>query len=176
MSRVAKSPINIGNANVMLDGQLLVIKGKQGTLNYNCSELVKVSLAEKTLQVTPKDDSTEADALAGTTRANVANALIGVMEGFKKVLQLVGVGYRANVQANKVHLTLGFSHPVVYNVPEGITVNTPTPTEIVIQGFDKQLVGQVAAEIRRYRPPERYKGKGVRYAGEKIKLKETKKK
>lgn len=176
MSRVAKNPINIGDANVTLDGQRLVVKGKQGILNYSCNKLVKLSLEEKVLQVSPADDSTEADALAGTTRANVANALLGVMEGFKKVLQLVGVGYRANVQSNKIHLTLGFSHPVIYSIPEGITITTPTPTEIIIQGSDIQLVGQVAAEIRRYRPPEPYKGKGVRYAGERIKLKETKKK
>lgn len=176
MSRVAKNPINIGDASVTLEGQVLVVKGKQGVLNYTLNKLVKLNLEEKVLQVIPADDSNEADALAGTTRANVANVLIGVTEGFKKVLQLVGVGYRANVQGNKLHLTLGFSHPVVYNIPLGITVTTSTPTEIVIQGSDKQLVGQVAAEIRRYRPPEPYKGKGVRYANERIKLKETKKK
>lgn len=176
MSRVAKNPINIGDANVTLDGQLLVIKGKQGVLNYQFDKRVKLSLQEKVLQVEPVDDSNEADALAGTTRANLANALIGVAEGFKKVLQLVGVGYRANVQGKKINLTLGFSHPVVYDFPEGITITTPSQTEIVIQGSDKQLVGQVAAEIRRYRPPEPYKGKGVRYADERIKLKETKKK
>lgn len=176
MSRVAKSPINIGDANVTLDGQMLVIKGKQGVLNYQFDQRVKLTLQEKILQVEPLDGSTEADALAGTTRANVANAIIGVAEGFKKVLQLVGVGYRANVQGKKINLTLGFSHPVVYDIPEGITITTPTQTEIVIQGSDKQLVGQVAAEIRRYRPPEPYKGKGVRYADERIKLKETKKK
>ena len=176
MSRVAKNPINIGDANVMLDGQVLVVKGKQGVLNYTCNKLVKLSLEEKVLQVIPVDDSSEADALAGTTRANIANVLIGVTEGFKKILQLVGVGYRANVQGKKLHLTLGFSHPVIYDIPDGIMVTASTPTEIAIQGPDKQLVGQVAAEIRRYRPPEPYKGKGVRYADERIKLKETKKK
>ena len=133
-------------------------------------------MRDKALQVSPADDSTEADALAGTTRANLANAIVGVVQGFKKVLQLVGVGYRANVQGKKINLTLGFSHPVVYDIPEGISIATTTPTEIVIQGADRQLVGQVAAEIRRYRPPEPYKGKGVRYADERIKLKETKKK
>ncbi|WP_218814463.1 50S ribosomal protein L6 [Rickettsiella endosymbiont of Dermanyssus gallinae] len=176
MSRVAKSPINIGDTSVTLDGQVVVIKGKQGVLNCQFDPRVKVTLQDKILQVEPLDSSNEADALAGTTRANVANAIIGVGEGFKKVLQLVGVGYRANVQGQKINLTLGFSHPVVYDIPEGITVTTPTQTEIVIQGSDKQLVGQVAAEIRRYRPPEPYKGKGVRYADERIKLKETKKK
>ena len=176
MSRVAKNPINIGDANVTLDGQVIVIKGKQGLLSYQFNKLVKLTLQDKVIQVTPVDDSTEADALAGTTRANVANALHGVSEGFKKALQLVGVGYRANVQGQKINLTLGFSHPVVYDIPEGITITTPSQTEIVIQGSDKQLVGQVAAEIRRYRPPEPYKGKGVRYTTEKIKLKETKKK
>lgn len=176
MSRVAKSPINIGDTNVTLDGQMVVVKGKQGVLNYQFDKRVKLTLQDKILQVEPLDGSNEADALAGTTRANVANAIIGVDEGFKKVLQLVGVGYRANVQGQKINLTLGFSHPIVHDIPEGITITMPTQTEIVIQGSDKQLVGQVAAEIRRYRPPEPYKGKGVRYADERIKLKETKKK
>jgi large subunit ribosomal protein L6 len=177
MSRVAKSPINVGDANVTLDGHMLVIKGKQGLLNYQVDKRVKLNLQEKILQIElPDDDESGSGALSGTTRANIANALIGVTEGFKKVLQLVGVGYRANVQGKKINLTLGFSHPVVYDIPEGITITTPSQTEIVIQGSDKQLVGQVAADIRRYRPPEPYKGKGVRYADERIKLKETKKK
>ncbi|MES2998723.1 MAG: 50S ribosomal protein L6 [Pseudomonadota bacterium] len=176
MSRVAKNPINIGDASVTLEGQILIIKGSKGVLNYAFDRRVTLNIQDKVLQVIPGDDSTEADALAGTTRANVANALTGVLEGFKKTLQLVGVGYRANVQGKKIHLTLGFSHPVIYDIPEEITISTPNPTEIVVQGVDKQLVGQVAAEIRRYRPPEPYKGKGVRYLDERIKLKETKKK
>lgn len=176
MSRVAKNPINIGAANITLNGQDLIIKGNKGTLSYKVDPRVKLDLQDKVLQVTPVDNSNEADALAGTTRANLANALMGVLEGFKKALQLVGVGYRANLQGKKLHLTLGYSHPIIYEIPEGITINTPSPTEIVIQGSDKQLVGQVSADIRDYRPPELYKGKGVRYADERIKLKETKKK
>jgi large subunit ribosomal protein L6 len=176
MSRIAKNPINIGNANLTLDGQNLVVKGTYGVLNYRFSEKVKLNLHEKFLHVSPADDSSEANALAGTTRANLANAVSGVTEGFKKILHLIGVGYRAQVQAKKINLTLGYSHPVVHDIPEGITISTPSPTEIVIQGADKQMVGQVSAEIRRYRPPEPYKGKGIRYANEKIKLKETKKK
>lgn len=176
MSRVAKNPINFGDVQVTLDGQTLVVKGSKSVLNLKMPKQVNIEIKDKNLQVSPKDDSIMADALAGTTRANIANAVVGVVTGFKKVLQLVGVGYRANVQGNKINLTLGFSHPRDYEIPEGITITTPTPTEIVIQGFDKQLVGQVAAEIRQYRPPESYKGKGVRYAKERIKLKETKKK
>jgi large subunit ribosomal protein L6 len=176
MSRVAKNPINFGDVQVTLDGQILVVKGSKSVLNLKLPKQVNIEIKDKSLQVSPIDESTMADALAGTTRANIANAVEGVVTGFKKVLQLVGVGYRANVQGKKINLTLGFSHPRDYEIPDGITITTPTPTEIVIQGFNKQLVGQVAAEIRQYRPPEAYKGKGVRYANERIKLKETKKK
>jgi large subunit ribosomal protein L6 len=176
MSRVAKNPINFGDVQVTLDGQILVVKGSKSVLNLKLPKQVNIEIKDKSLQVSPIDESKMADALAGTTRANIANAVEGVVTGFKKVLQLVGVGYRANVQGKKINLTLGFSHPRDYEIPDGITITTPTPTEIVIQGFNKQLVGQVAAEIRQYRPPEAYKGKGVRYANERIKLKETKKK
>ncbi|WP_342227268.1 50S ribosomal protein L6 [Rickettsiella endosymbiont of Rhagonycha lignosa] len=176
MSRVAKNPINFGDVQVTLDGETLVVKGSKSVLNLKLPKQVNIEIKDKSLQVSPIDESTIADALAGTTRANIANAVEGVVTGFKKVLQLVGVGYRANVQGKKINLTLGFSHPRDYEIPDGITITTPTPTEIVIQGFNKQLVGQVAAEIRQYRPPEAYKGKGVRYANERIKLKETKKK
>ncbi|HEY2567587.1 MAG TPA: 50S ribosomal protein L6 [Candidatus Aquirickettsiella sp.] len=176
MSRVAKNPINFGDVQVTLDGETLVVKGSKSVLNLKLSKQVNIEIKGKSLQVSPIDESTIADALAGTTRANIANAVEGVVTGFKKVLQLVGVGYRASVQGKKINLTLGFSHPRDYEIPDGITITTPTPTEIVIQGFNKQLVGQVAAEIRQYRPPEAYKGKGVRYANERIKLKETKKK
>lgn len=176
MSRVAKNPISFGDAQITLDGETLVIKGGKGILNFKLTKRVNIEMRDNALQVSPADDSTEADALAGTMRANLANAIVGVVQGFKKVLQLVGVGYRANVQGKKINLTLGYSHPVIYDIPEGISIETTTPTEIVIQGADRQLVGQVAAEIRRYRPPEPYKGKGVRYADERIKLKETKKK
>lgn len=176
MSRVAKNPINFGDVQVTLDGETLVVKGSKSVLSLKLPKQVNIEIKDKSLQVSPIDESTIADALAGTTRANIANAVEGVVTGFKKVLQLVGVGYRANVQGKKINLTLGFSHPRDYEIPDGITITTPTPTEIVIQGFNKQLVGQVAAEIRQYRPPEAYKGKGVRYANERIKLKETKKK
>lgn len=176
MSRVAKNPIHLGTAEVSIDGRLLSVKGKKGVLSLQFDERVKFDLQDKVLQVMPADESREADALAGTTRANVANAVTGVVEGFKKTLQLIGVGYRALVQGKKLNLTLGFSHPVVYDIPEGISITAPSATEIVIEGSDKRLVGQVAAEIRRYRPPEPYKGKGVRYSDEVIKLKETKKK
>jgi large subunit ribosomal protein L6 len=176
MSRVAKNPISFGDAQVTLDGETLIVKGSKGVLNLKLAKQVNIEIKDKSLQVSPIDESTMADALAGTTRANIANAVEGVVKGFKETLQLIGVGYRANVQGEKVNLTLGFSHPKDYKIPEGITITTPIPTEIVIQGFDKQLVGQVAAEIRQIRPPESYKGKGVRYANERIKLKETKKK
>ncbi|WP_010598430.1 50S ribosomal protein L6 [Rickettsiella massiliensis] len=176
MSRVAKNPIHLGPAEISIDGQMLSVTGKKGVLNLKFDPRVKLELADKVLQVMPADESREADALAGTTRANVANAVTGVVEGFKKTLQLIGVGYRALVQGKKLNLTLGFSHPVVYDIPEGITITAPSATEIVVEGSDKRLVGQVAAEIRRYRPPEPYKGKGVRYSDEVIKLKETKKK
>lgn len=176
MSRVAKNPIHLGSADVSIDGQMLSVTGKKGVLNLKFDPRVKLELEDKVLQVMPADESREADALAGTTRANVANAVTGVVDGFKKTLQLIGVGYRALVQGKKLNLTLGFSHPVVYDIPEGITITAPSATEIVIEGSDKRLVGQVAAEIRRYRPPELYKGKGVRYSDEVIKLKETKKK
>jgi large subunit ribosomal protein L6 len=176
MSRVAKNPIPLGTADVSIDGQMLSVKGKKGVLNLKFDQRVKLELQDKVLQVMPADESREADALAGTTRANVANAVTGVVEGFQKKLLLIGVGYRALVQGNKLNLTLGFSHPVVYDIPEGISITAPSATEIVVEGSDKRLVGQVAAEIRRYRPPELYKGKGIRYSDEVIKLKETKKK
>ncbi len=131
---------------------------------------------ENTLTVSPRSGSRFATAIAGTTRSLLANMVQGVTDGFERKLELVGVGYRAQAQGNKLNLTLGFSHPVVYEVPEGITVETPSQTEIVVKGIDKQKVGQVAAEIRRFRPPEPYKGKGVRYADERVQLKEAKKK
>ena len=176
MSRVAKNPISFGDAEITLDGDTLVIKGSKGVLNFKLAKRVNIEMRDKALQVSPADDSTEAEAVAGTTRANLANAIVGVVQGFKKVLQLVGVGYRANVQGKKINLTLGFSHPVVHEMPKGVKCETPTQTEILIKGIDRQQVGQVAAEIRAYRSPEPYKGKGVRYADERVVIKETKKK
>lgn len=137
---------------------------------------VELKHDEAALHVTPRSQSRFANAIAGTTRALVKNMVTGVSEGFERKLELVGVGYRAQAQGKKVNLSLGFSHPVVYSVPDGITVETPSQNEILVKGIDRQLVGQVAAELRRYRPPEPYKGKGVRYAGERIVLKEAKKK
>jgi large subunit ribosomal protein L6 len=137
---------------------------------------VELAAEAGSLQVSPRSGSRFSTAIAGTMRALLANMAQGVSEGFEKKLELVGVGYRAQAQGNTLNLTLGFSHPVVFEVPEGVTVTTPSQTEIVISGADKQVVGQVAAEIRRYRPPEPYKGKGVRYADERVVLKEAKKK
>lgn len=172
-----KRPISIGAAEVTLGDETLLVKGKKGELNLNfVKKLVDVQLQKDVIIVKPTGTSTQAKKIAGTLHANLSNAIKGVNQGFEEKLQLVGVGYRANVQGNKINLILGFSHPRDYEIPKGITITTPTPTEIVIQGFNIQLVGQVAAEIRKYRPPESYKGKGVRYANERIKLKETKKK
>ena len=137
---------------------------------------VEVKQEDGSLTVSPRSGSRFATAISGTTRSLLANMVQGVNEGFEKKLQLVGVGYRAQAQGNKLNLTLGFSHPVVYDVPEGISIETPSQTEVVVKGTDKQKVGQVAAEIRRYRPPEPYKGKGVRYSDERVVIKEAKKK
>ncbi len=177
MSRIAKNPVAIpkGVEATIAQGQVS-IKGPLGSLSRPLVESVLVEkdgdhLVFKTVQGKP-----EANAMSGTMRALVANMVTGVTKGFEKKLSLVGVGYRAQAQGDKVNLTLGFSHPVVHQVPKGLKVETPTQTEILVKGMDKQLVGQVAAELRAYRPPEPYKGKGVRYANERVVLKETKKK
>lgn len=172
-----KRPISIGDAQVTLGEQALIVKGKKGELNINLlKKFVDVQIQGDMIKVKPVDLSTDATKLTGTLHANLANAIKGVNQGFEKKLILVGVGYRASVQGKKINLILGFSEPRNYEIPDGITITTPTPTEIVVQGYNKQLVGQVASDIRKYRPPEAYKGKGVRYADERIKLKETKKK
>lgn len=172
-----KRSIPIGDAQVTLGEKTLTVKGKKGELNISLlTKLVDVQLQDNMIKVKPLGLSTDAAKLTGTLHANLTNAITGVNQGFEKKLTLVGVGYRANVQGKKINLILGFSEPRNYEIPDGITITTPTPTEIVVQGFDKQLVGQVASDIRKYRPPESYKGKGVRYADERIKLKETKKK
>ncbi len=177
MSRIAKNPIELpSGVEINVSGQSVTIKGTKGTLGHNIHSSVKMMQDDKILTFAPKDGSKVANALAGTTRALIGNMVTGVSQGFEKKLQLVGVGYRAQAQGNKLNLTLGFSHPVEYTVPEGITVETPVQTEIVIRGVDKQVVGQVAAEIRSYRPPEPYKGKGVKYADEVVVRKEAKKK
>lgn len=176
MSRVAKYPVKIpAGVEVTIKGQEITLKGAKGQQQYNVHNLVKVSQNDDGISFKPANDSKAANALAGTSRANVNNAVIGVSQGFEKKLMLVGVGYRAQAQGNKLNLSLGYSHPILYLVPEGIAIETPSATEVVVKGSDKQKVGQVAAEIRKMRPPEPYKGKGVRYADEVIHLKETKK-
>ena len=177
MSRIANAPISLPNGvEVTLNGQLVKVKGSKGELEWNVHELVSVAQEDATLKVTTNEESKQAVALAGTTRALVNNMVAGVTAGFEKKLTIIGVGYRAQAQGQKLNLTLGFSHPVVYEVPAGIKVETPSNTEIVVTGIDKQKVGQVAAEIRAYRKPEPYKGKGVRYADEYVLRKQAKKK
>ncbi|AOJ67419.1 MULTISPECIES: 50S ribosomal protein L6 [Burkholderia] len=176
MSRVGKSPIALQGAEVKLADGAIIVKGPLGTITQAVNPLVNVANNDGTLNLSPVDDSREANALSGTMRAIIANAVHGVTKGFERKLTLVGVGYRAQAQGDKLNLSLGFSHPVVHQMPEGVKAETPTQTEIVIKGIDKQKVGQVAAEVRGYRPPEPYKGKGVRYADEVVILKETKKK
>jgi large subunit ribosomal protein L6 len=177
MSRVAKRPIPLPKGvEISQANGAVKAKGPKGELHLTLSDQVLVSVADGVAQVAPKSESQSNWAIAGTTRAVLANMVNGVSKGFERKLELVGVGYRAQAQGKKLNLTLGFSHPVVFAVPEGITIDTPSQTEVVIKGADKHRVGQVAADIRRFRPPEPYKGKGVRYSGEKVVLKEAKKK
>ncbi|HEX9571765.1 MAG TPA: 50S ribosomal protein L6 [Burkholderiales bacterium] len=177
MSRIAKYPVTLPKGvEATLAAEALSIKGPLGTLSQRLRSDVKIDKDGDKLLFKALDDSDEANAMSGTLRALAANMVLGVTKGFEKRLTLVGVGYRAQAQGDKLNLTLGFSHPVVHPMPKGIKVETPTQTEIVIKGLDKQLVGQVAAEVRAYRSPEPYKGKGVRYANERVVLKETKKK
>jgi large subunit ribosomal protein L6 len=177
MSRVAKKPIAVSKGvTAEVSADAVTVKGPKGSLTMDLNRDVEVKQAESELQVVARSGGRFANAMAGTTRALIQNMITGVSEGFQRKLELVGVGYRAQAQGQKVNLTLGFSHPVVYEVPQGITVETPSQTEILVKGSDKQRVGQVAAELRRFRPPEPYKGKGVRYADERIVLKEAKKK
>jgi len=177
MSRIAKYPVEIPKGvEVMLSDTEVSIKGPLGTLKQFMLPSVRVAKDGDKLQCSAVEGSDEGNAMSGTMRALVNNMVIGVSKGFEKKLTLVGVGYRAQAQGAKLNLTLGFSHPVVHEMPAGIKVETPTQTEILIKGVDKQVVGQVAAEIRAYRSPEPYKGKGVRYADEVVVIKETKKK
>jgi len=177
MSRIAKFPVNLPKGvDITLAAEALSVKGPLGTLTRRMPKDVAVERAGDQLLFKALNDSREANAMSGTLRALTANMVVGVSKGFEKRLTLVGVGYRAQAQGDKLNLALGFSHPVVHPMPKGIKVETPTQTEIVIKGLDKQLVGQVAAEVRAYRSPEPYKGKGVRYANERVALKETKKK
>ena len=178
MSRVAKSPVTIpSGVEVQLgEDREVTVKGAKGELRHTIHEWVDVAEEKQTLTFAPNRKRQAAVALAGTTRALLNNMVQGVHEGFERRLKLVGVGYRAQARGETVNLTLGFSHPVEYAVPTGVTVETPSNTEIVVRGVDKQQVGQVAADIRAYRPPEPYKGKGVRYADERVIMKEAKKK
>ena len=177
MSRIAKAPIELpSGVDVNIAGQDITVKGKNGTLSISLNDAVAVNQAENVLTFEPREGASDGWAQAGTARAIVNNMVTGVASGFEKKLTLIGVGYRAQVQGSAINLTLGFSHPVVYNLPQGVTAETPSQTEIVLKSADKQLLGQVAAEIRAYRPPEPYKGKGVRYSDEYVRRKEAKKK
>ncbi len=177
MSRVGKLPVSIPTGvDVSIKADQISVKGAGGTLQLALNSLVSVSNDAGKLSFAPANDSREADAMSGTMRQLVNNMVVGVSKGFEKKLNLVGVGYKAQATGAKLNLAVGYSHPVNIDMPAGITVATPSPTEIVIKGADRQRVGQVAAEIRSVRPPEPYKGKGIRYADEKITIKETKKK
>ena len=177
MSRVAKSPVTLpAGVEVKLSSSEITVKGGNSSLSLAVTSNVEIKQDDNVLTFTAKDGSKQANAMAGTTRALVNNMVVGVSEGFQKKLQLVGVGYRAQAQGNKINLTLGFSHPVEYELPEGVTAECTSQTEILLKAADKQLLGQVASEIRAYRPPEPYKGKGVRYADEQVHRKEAKKK
>ena len=176
MSRIGKLPVEGGKATLSFNDGVLTAKGPKGELVLDVVEDVTVEFENNAVTFKPRDESKRARAMWGTMRARAQNMVVGVTEGFEKELELVGVGYRAQMQGKDVKLSLGFSHDVVYEAPEGITLTSTKPTEVKISGADKQAVGQVAAEIRKYRPPEPYKGKGIRYAGEQVRRKEGKKK
>ncbi|PIE42321.1 MAG: 50S ribosomal protein L6 [Gammaproteobacteria bacterium] len=177
MSRIAKQPVVlVDGTKATINGSEIAVEGKNGKLILTLHEAVTVKEEDGSLVIAPKVEDKPSWALAGTMRSLINNMVIGVTEGFKKELKLFGVGYRATIQGNNVNLTLGYSHPIDFAVPEGIKIEAPSQTELVVSGADKQLVGQVSAKIRSFRPPEPYKGKGVRYADEHVSLKEAKKK
>ncbi|NOR40358.1 MAG: 50S ribosomal protein L6 [Gammaproteobacteria bacterium] len=177
MSRVANKPVSVpASVEITEKGQHLTVKGPKGTLEHSIHALVELVSKDGVLTCKARDESRAANALAGTTRSVINNLVIGVPDGFEKKLELVGVGYRVQSKGKVLNLSLGFSHPVEYELPEGVTAETPSQTEIIVRGYDKQKVGQVAAEIRAFRPPEPYKGKGVRYSDEHVVRKEAKKK
>ena len=177
MSRVGKMPIAVPQGvDVKISAEAITVKGGNGTLNLPANGLVTVTQDGATLKVAPVNDTAAANAMSGTFRALLANTINGVSKGFEKKLTLVGVGFKAQAAGQKLNLSIGFSHPVVKDMPAGIKVETPSQTEIVIKGADRQVVGQIAAEVRAFRPPEPYQGKGIRYADERVVLKETKKK
>ncbi|MDR2333264.1 MAG: 50S ribosomal protein L6 [Burkholderiaceae bacterium] len=177
MSRVGKSPVTVPQGvDVSMNNNQISVKGAGGTLSLTPNALVKVALEDGKLTFVPANESREANAMSGTMRQLVNNMVVGVSKGFEKKLTLIGVGFKAAASGSKLNLAVGYSHPVNFEMPAGITVATPTPTEIILKGADRQRVGQLAAEIRAVRPPEPYKGKGIRYADEKVVIKETKKK
>ena len=177
MSRVGKLPVVIPQGvDVAINGETVSVKGTGGQMSLVLNSLVKIENKDGALSLIPVDESREANAMSGTMRQLVNNMVVGVSKGFEKKLSLQGAGFKATAQGNKLNLVVGFSHPVNKEMPAGITVATPTPTEVVIKGADRQAVGQVAAEIRAVRPPEPYKGKGIRYVDERVIIKETKKK
>ena len=177
MSRIGKKPVAVPQGvTASVNGQTVSAKGPKGELKFVVNDEVLVKLEDGHIAVTPRDESKDARSKWGMSRTQISNILTGVKDGFERRLEITGVGYRAAMQGKNLQLALGFSHDVVYEAPEGVTISVPKPTEIVVNGIDKQVVGQVAAEIRKYRGPEPYKGKGVRYAGERIVRKEGKKK
>ena len=177
MSRVGKMPVAVPQGvDVKISAEAVTVKGGLGSLSVPANALVSVSAEGGVIKVAPANESSQANAMSGTMRALLANTVTGVSKGFEKKLTLIGVGFKAQAQGQKLNLQVGFSHPVVKEMPAGIKVETPTPTEVVIKGADRQVVGQLAAEVRAIRPPEPYKGKGIRYADEKVSIKETKKK
>lgn len=177
MSRVGKMALPVPQGvDIAVSDQQISVKGAMGSLVREANPLVSVKSENGSLSFTPNDESAAADAMSGTMRALVANMVSGVSKGFEKRLSLVGVGFRAAATGSKLNLQIGFSHPVTKDMPEGVQIACPTQTEIVVKGADRQVVGQIAAEIRAFRPPEPYKGKGIRYLGEKVAIKETKKK
>jgi large subunit ribosomal protein L6 len=177
MSRIGKQPVTVPTGvEVAVTGNLINVKGVLGTMALAINPLVKVESKDGTMTFAPANESREANAMSGTMRQLVNNMVNGVSKGFEKKLTLLGVGYKAQAQGTKLNLTVGYSHPVVMDMPAGIKVETPTPTEILIKGADRQRVGQIASEVRAVRPPEPYKGKGIRYSDEKVVIKETKKK
>lgn len=177
MSRIAKNPVSLPKGvEVKIDGQEVNVKGPKGALAQEVHPLVSVVVEDGEIRFSPVEETSQAWALAATMRTLVNNNVIGVSEGFERKLELIGVGYRAQAQGKELNLSLGFSHPVIFALPEGVTAETPTQTEIILRGSDKQVLGQAAANIRGFRPPEPYKGKGVRYAEEQVRRKEAKKK
>lgn len=178
MSRIGKQPVTVPSGVTVNvdDGNIVAVKGTKGQLNKKINPAVRIDVSDSVVNIVPIDQSKEANMHSGTARALINNMVVGVSQGFERKLQLVGVGYRAKSQGKTLNLTLGFSHPISHSLPEGVTAETPSQTEIVLKSANKELLGKVAADIRNYRKPEAYKGKGVRYADEKVITKEAKKK